>query len=154
MNTACRTVARGPVPRHAAIAGDRPPRYDKRRFLGPKGPKTMRPKKRCALPRSARALGCHTRIRAGFPRHCSRARPCRSESPDSDPFVIRRAQTTEAETHIVTMELARACPPRYGHIETRRSLLPNTPKYETPSDIIPPFRGTCNFSRFAKIANF
>ncbi len=32
--------------------------------------------------------------------------PCSSGSPDPDPFVIRRAQTTAAETHIVTMDLA------------------------------------------------
>ena len=44
--TACVTVGRGPVPRHRActraptLAGDRPPRYDKKRLLGPKGPKT------------------------------------------------------------------------------------------------------------------
>ena len=33
--------------------------------------------------------------RAGFPRHRSRARPCKSRSPDPDLFVIRRSQTTE-----------------------------------------------------------
>ena len=31
-----------------------------------------------------------------------------------DPFVIRRAQTTAAETHIVTMAIAGDRPPRYG----------------------------------------
>ena len=31
---------------------------------------------------------------------------CRSGSPDPDPFVIRRSQTTEGETHIVTMDIA------------------------------------------------
>ena len=44
--------------------------------------------------------------RGPVPRHRSRARPCKSGSPDPELFVIRRAQTTEAETHIVTMELA------------------------------------------------
>ena len=34
--------------------------------------------------------------------------------PDLDPFVIRRAQTTDGETHIVAMELAGDRPPRYG----------------------------------------
>ena len=59
------TVGRGPVPRHAAIAGDRPPRYDEE----------YRPYRR------AWALGCQTRMRAGFPRHATIAgdRPPRSE---------------------------------------------------------------------------
>ena len=49
------------------------------------------------------------------PRQRSRARPCRAGSPaDPDPFVIRRSQTTEGETHIVTMEIAGDRPPRYG----------------------------------------
>ena len=69
------------------------------------------------------------------PRH-----PCRAGSPDPDPFVIRRSQTTEEETHIGTMELAGETRsdarmetsegPRatggekpYGNIETRMSLL-------------------------------
>ena len=81
-----RTVGRGPVPRHRSrtptIAGDRPPRYEK---------KTVRH-------RRAWALACHTRMRAGSPRHRPCARPCRSGSPDPDPFVIRRAQTTERGT--------------------------------------------------------
>ena len=34
------------------------------------------------------------------------------------------------------MEIARDRPPRYGNIETRRSLLPNTSKYETRSLLI------------------
>ena len=54
-------VGRGPVPRHRSRhptrAGDRPPRYEK----------NANPHRR------ARALACHTRIRAGFPRHRSRA---------------------------------------------------------------------------------
>ena len=44
--------------------------------------------------------------RGPVPRHRSRARPCKSGSPDSDPFVIRRSQTTDGETHIMTMEFA------------------------------------------------
>ena len=62
-----------------AIAGDRPPRYDEK----------------TARHRRARALGCHTRIRAGFPRQ-------RPRNPTR----------------------AGACPPPYGKIETGRSLLP------------------------------
>ena len=38
---------------------------------------------------------------------------CSSGSPDPDPFVIRRSQTTEVETHIGTMELAGDRQPRY-----------------------------------------
>ena len=49
-------VGRGPVPRHAAIAGDRPPRYGN---------------KNGSWHRRAWALGCHTRIREGFPRHAA-----------------------------------------------------------------------------------
>ena len=37
--TACVTVGRGPVPRprprNPTLAGDRPPRYEKKRFLSP-----------------------------------------------------------------------------------------------------------------------
>ena len=47
-----------------------------------------------------------------------RARPCSSGSPDPDLFVIRRSQTTEVETHIVTLEIAGDRPPRY---EKKRS---------------------------------
>ena len=45
---------------------------------------------------------------AGKPvlRHRSRARPCRARSPDLDLFVIRRSQTTDRETHIMTMEIS------------------------------------------------
>ena len=66
--------------------------------------------------------------RRPVPRHRSRARLCRARSSEalaswfaSDPelFVIRRAQTTEVETHIVTIEIAGDRPPRYGNIETR-----------------------------------
>ena len=63
--------------------------------------------------RRAWALGCRTRIRAGFPRHRACARPCSSGSPDPELFVIRRSQTTAGETHIVTMEIAGDRPPRY-----------------------------------------
>ena len=48
------------------------------------------------------------------PRQRPCARSCKSGSPAPDPFVIRRAQTTDGKTDIVTMELAVACPPRYG----------------------------------------
>ena len=65
--------------RRSTLAGDRPPRYDEK----------------TARHRRARALGCHTRIRAGFPRH----RP--------------RTPTRAGDR-----------PPRYGKIETGRSLLP------------------------------
>ena len=60
------------------LAGERPPRYGKK----------------TALHRRARALGCQTRIRAGFPRH-------RSRNPT----------------------IAGDRPPRYGKIETGRALL-------------------------------
>ena len=54
---------------------------------------------------------------SGFPSPsfwCQTASLCRSGSPDPDLFVIRRSQTTEAETHLVTMEIAGDRPPRYG----------------------------------------
>ena len=38
---------------------------------------------------------------------------CSSGAPAPDLFVIRRSQTTEGETHIVTMELAGDRPPHY-----------------------------------------
>ena len=50
------TVGRGPVPRHATIAGDRPPRYGEKN-----GPSYRR----------AWALGCHTRMASGFPSPCN-----------------------------------------------------------------------------------
>ena len=56
-------------------------------------------RQKAPLHRRARAL-------AGFPRHRSRAKPCKSGSPDSDPFVIRRSQTTKTPPH----RRARACP--------------------------------------------
>ena len=52
--------------------------------------------------------------RGPVPRHRSCARPCSSGSPDPEPFVIRRAQTTDGGTHVMTMELAGDRPPRYG----------------------------------------
>ena len=74
------TVGRGPVPRHRrctpTFAGDRPPRYGPqpgrfflslvcdRLIANGRAPHSTRP-----FYRRARALGCHTRIRAGFPRH-------------------------------------------------------------------------------------
>ena len=71
------------------FAGDRPPRYEK----------NATPHRRA--------------VRKPVPRHRPRARPCKSGSPDPEPFVIRRAQTTAGETHIVTMEFAGDRPPRY-----------------------------------------
>ena len=82
-----------------ALAGDRPPRYGKKTAL------------------HRRAVG------KPVPRQRPRARPCKSGSPDPDPFVIGRSQTTDGETNIVTMALAGDRPPRYGNIETGRSLL-------------------------------
>ena len=86
-------VGRGPVPRHAAgyrtVAGACPPRYGKKRHF---------PVERGPVPRQ---------------RAC--ARPCKSGSPDPAPFVIRRSQTTDEETHIVTMERAGDRPPLYGY---------------------------------------
>ena len=77
--------------RNPTLAGDRPPRYEKKRhpFTVGRGP---------------------------VPRHRSGVRtphPCRSRSPDPDLFVIRRSQTTDGETYIVTMEIAGDRPPRY-----------------------------------------
>ena len=65
--------------------------------------------------------------RGPVPRHRSRARPCSSGSSEalahlpSDPelFVIGRAQTTEGEKHVVTMDNAGDRPPRYGKTEPR-----------------------------------
>ena len=82
-------------------------------------------REKTALHRRAWALGCHTRIREGSPRHRFAARPrhpCSSGSSealaylpgDPDPFVIRRSQTTEGETHIMTMDNAGDRPPRYN----------------------------------------
>ena len=93
------------------------------------------------LHRRAWALGCHTRIRAGSPRQRPRARPCRSRSPDLDPFVIRRSQTTErkhtsgrwksrgigSRQHLRTPTLAGDRPPRYGkkrHVTVGRGPVP------------------------------
>ncbi len=61
-------------------------------------------------------------MRAGFPRHRSCARPCRSRAPALDLFVIRRSQTTEVETHIVTLAIAGDRPPRYGKKRHFRAL--------------------------------
>ena len=62
---------------------------------------------------------------------CLAVRPpplCRSGSPDPDLFVIRRSQTTEGETHIVTMGSAGDRPPRYGekkrHVTVGRGPVP------------------------------
>ena len=69
-------VGRRPVPRQCSrnptIAGDRPPRYGKKkRFLNDRGGQApaLRLWRPSSFHRRARALGCHTRIRAGFPRH-------------------------------------------------------------------------------------
>ena len=57
-------------------------------------------------------MRCGDRPRAAV-NACSPHYPGRSGSPDPDPFVIWRSQTTEGETHIVTMERAGDRPPRY-----------------------------------------
>ncbi len=88
-------VGRGPVPRRASVyrtfAGDRPPRYGTGRVLSRKnGP----------LPRRARACPSQVFTRAG--ERVSLAKrlavrlhsPCRSGSPDPDPFGIGRSRTT------------------------------------------------------------
>ena len=54
-------------------------------------------------------------------------RLCRSGSPDPDLFVIRRSQTTEEETHIVTMEIAGDRPPRYGERRPARVIVGRGP---------------------------
>ena len=72
-------------------------------------------------PRAGEKTALHCRaVGKPVPRHRSRARPSSSESPDLDPFVIRRAQTTDGETHIMTMALAGDRPPRY---DKKRRLL-------------------------------
>ena len=110
-------VGRGPVPRHAAIAEDRPPRYGKKTvpFTVGRGPSQVstRAGERVSLaivrviqrsrgtgPRATRKKTPLLHVGRGpVPRHRSRARSCSSGSPDPDPFVIRRSQTTEVETH-------------------------------------------------------
>ena len=115
-------------------AGDRPPRYGK---------------KRCP---SRRARACPSPLFC-----CQTSSPCSSGSPDPEPFVIRRSQTTEGDIkrQPLAMDNAGDRPPRYGkkrcpsrraracpspsfalrehrdrevapteHIETGRSLLP------------------------------
>ena len=81
---ACHTRMRAGFPRPATIAGDRPPRY------GPRRVSVYRRARACPSPcsdrggqapalrakgvsadRRAWALGCHTRMRAGFPRHAT-----------------------------------------------------------------------------------
>ena len=112
-----------------ANAGDRPPRYDEK------------------------TPSLHVG-RGPVPRHRFADRPhhlCRSRSPDPELFVIRRSQTTERgerkktslvlfrsvgpKTPLLPMELAGDRPPRYGHIETRRSLLPA--EIETRRSLLP-----------------
>ena len=63
--------------------------------------------------------------RGPVPRHRYCTRPCSSGSPDPELFVIRRSQTTDGETHIVTMEIAGDRPPRY---DKKRLLGPKGPK--------------------------
>ena len=95
------------------IAGDRPPRYDK---------KTVLETTRGTGPRAAMKKRHPLTVGRGpVPRQRPHASPCRAGSSEalaylpSDPelFVIRRSQTTEVETHLVTMELAGDRPPRY-----------------------------------------
>ena len=72
----CQTRIRAGFPRHAALAGDRPPRYGE---------------KNGSLHRRAWALGCQTRIRAGSPRHAALAgdRPPRyGEKQSPSPYII------------------------------------------------------------------
>ena len=47
-------------------------------------------------------------------------------------FSIDIKDLKDLKHHLLTMEFAGDRPPRYGNIETRRALLPNTLKYETP----------------------
>ena len=88
-------------PRHRActrnptIAGDRPPRYEKKRYP------------------HRRAVGKPVpRQRAPDPVSQDRLKLWHLPS-DLDMFVIRRSQTTDGETHIVTMDNAGARQPRY-----------------------------------------
>ena len=126
-----------------AIAGDRPPRYGKKkRFLNDRGgqapalrlwrPASFHRRARaCPSPvlahsndrggqapalRLARPASFHRRVRA-CPSPClDRARLCRSGAPAPDPFGSRRSRTTDGETHIVTLAIAGDRPPRYDKI--------------------------------------
>ncbi len=80
------------------------------------------------LHRRAWALACHTRIRAGSPRQractwnptIAGDRPPRYEKKRH--FTVGRGPVPRHAA--VYRKLAEDRPPRYGHIETRRSLLP------------------------------
>ena len=92
------TVARGPVPRDRCVARDRPAPYGIRYgFSMARDRPSPYGEGDCFFYRSAGALGCHTRIRAGFPRdRCvARDRPA--------PYGIRYG-----------FSMARACPAPYG----------------------------------------
>ena len=97
-----RNVGRGPVPRRArdnrTLARDRPSRYGTRAGNVGRGPvpRHARDNRTLARDRPSRYGPRAGNVGRGpVPRHCSRARLCRANSPDPDPFVIRRSQTTE-----------------------------------------------------------
>ena len=97
------TVARGPVPR------ERPVDHSMARACpSPYGEgggrfSTQKP----ARYRSAGALGCHTRIRAGFPRDCPVARSMARDRPS--PYAERGCSLTQKPS---CSRSAGACPPR------------------------------------------
>ena len=84
------TVGRGPVPRHAAIAGDRPPRYgEKNAFLHVgRGPSDAT--------RAGERVPLAMRFAVRSPHPCrSRSSEALAYMPsDLDPFGIRRSRTT------------------------------------------------------------
>ena len=73
--------------------------------------------------------------------HRSRARLCKSRSPDLDLFVIRRSQTTDGETHIVTMEFAGDRPPRYDKTIKNASPSRRARACPSPSSCTPTLAG-------------
>ena len=99
------TVARGPVPRDLSVpqsvARDRPSPYGKTgRFS-----------------RSAGALGCHTRIRAGFPRERPGPRTMARDRPspyDSGDVLITVARGPVPRDLSVLQSMARDRPSPYG----------------------------------------
>ena len=130
-----RAVGRGPVPRHAPIArslaGDRPPRYGNKtlpRAVG-RGPVPRQATSRGTGPRAtvtktppahrrAWALACHTRMRAGFPRHASVYRSLAGDRPprygNKNAAPHRRARACPSPGNIAR-SLAGDRPPRYGN---------------------------------------
>ena len=91
-------VGRGPVPRHATIAGDRPPRYVKKNAP-------------CCQTKNARV----TVGRGPVPRQRSGTRPpllCRSRAPALDPFGRGHSRTTNGWRIVRATQCSRGTGPR------------------------------------------